>query len=135
MIGAYPMTERDIIKMKEHGVTAVINLQTDEEFKQRQINWKKIKEHYKNNDIKCYRFPVNDLGPEDALCASLFVGAQHLNSLLNVQGEELVFIHCSSGMSRAPAVVVTYLCLFKRVKQWQSTSLVSQFVKAFHVNS
>jgi protein-tyrosine phosphatase len=31
-----------------------------------------------------------------------------------------VYLHCTSGISRAPALLVVYLCLFKRVKQWQS---------------
>ena len=46
-----------------------------------------------------------------------------------------VYIHCTSGISRAPTVVMVYLCLFKRVKQWQNPYYVAQFVKAFHLNS
>lgn len=84
---------------------------------QHKINWKVLKDHYKTHKIRVYRFPINDQ-VQDSYCASLFVGAQHLNSLLNVQNEKTVLIHCSSGMSRAPAVVITYLCLFKRLKQW-----------------
>jgi predicted protein tyrosine phosphatase len=47
----------------------------------------------------------------------------------------VVYLHCTSGISRAPAVALVYLCLFKRVKQWQNPHYVAQFVKAFHVNS
>ena len=68
------------------------------------------------------------------MCAQLFVGAQHLHHMINVLNLT-VYVHCTSGISRAPAVVLAYLCLFKRVKQWQNPSYVSSFVKQFHVNS
>lgn len=134
VIGAYPLSENDVQKMSERGITAAINLQTDEEFEARQLDWKQTKAMYKKHKVKIYRFPLNDLD-DSSFCSSLFTGAQHLNSLLNAQGERQVFIHCSSGMSRAPAVVITYLCLFKKIKQWRDPLLVAQFVKAFHSNS
>jgi hypothetical protein len=83
VIGAYPKSENDVIKMSERGITAVVNLQTDEEFQARQIDWKQTKAVYKKHAIRIYRFPLNDMD-ESAFCASLFTGAQHLNSLLNV---------------------------------------------------
>jgi predicted protein tyrosine phosphatase len=43
-----------------------------------------------------------------------------------------VYIHCASGTSRAPAVVITYLALFKKIKCWQSSEDIAHFVKAFN---
>lgn len=65
--------------------------------------------------------------------SNLFNAAQHLNNLVNNQNLN-VFIHCSSGVSRAPAVAITYLCLFKKVKCWDNPDDVAHFVKAFNPN-
>ena len=74
VIGAYPLFEKDVIKLKEKGITAVLNLQTDQDMQERHINWKKIKDVYKKNKIRCYRFPINDFD-EVNLSHLLFVGA------------------------------------------------------------
>ena len=76
---------------------------------------------------------MND-NSEDDFCANLFTGAQYLNNMINMEGLT-VYVHCTSGISRAPALLIVYLCLFKRVKQWQSPYHVCQFVKAFHINT
>lgn len=49
----------------------------------------------------------------------MFNAAQYLHSLVDKQNKK-VFIHCSSGLIRAPTIVLTYLCIFKRIKQWKS---------------
>lgn len=46
-----------------------------------------------------------------------------------------MYLHCTSGISRAPALAVTYLCLFKKVKVWRSAEDVYKLVKQFHPNS
>lgn len=132
-IGTYPLREDDILKMKDKGITGVLNLQTEYDIRQRGVPWKNLKAIYQQNNIRCYRFPLDD-NNEDEYCASLFVVAQHLNNMINNLGLN-VYVHCSSGICRAPAVALVYLCLFKRVKQWQNPYYVAQFVKAFHVNS
>lgn len=133
LLGTYPLYDSDVVKMQDQGITAVLSLQTDFDMRQLNIPWESIKRTYKDKNIKCYRFPVADR-QENELCANLFVGAQHLNHLVDKQ-KHTVYVHCSSGISRAPAVVIVYLCLFKRIKQWADPAAVAQFVKAFHPNS
>ena len=70
---------------------------------------------------------------EKDLQSSMFTAAQHLNNMVNEQGLN-VYVHCSSGISRAPAVVIVYLCLFKKIKCWQRVEDVAHFVKAFNNN-
>lgn len=56
-------------------------------------------------------FPIHDFNEED-LTEKLYEGAQMLNHMINNEGLN-VYVHCTAGMGRAPAVVVVYLCLFK----------------------
>ena len=74
-----------------------------------------MEKYYQERNIKSVRFPVNDL-KEEELQSNLFFAAQHLNSMLcqNLN----VYVHCASGTSRASAVVIAYLSLFKKLKCW-----------------
>lgn len=58
-------------------------------------------------------------------------GADVLNKLINEDGRD-VYVHCTAGMGRAPAVVLCYLCLHKDfepdeadryVKSWRKVSV------------
>ena len=100
--------------MKDAGITGVLDLQTDEDMVQRGIQWQRMKNIYSSKNIRCFRFPISDQN-EDEYCANLFVGAQHLNNMVNNLGLN-VYVHCTSGMCRAPAVALVYFCLFKRLK-------------------
>lgn len=132
-MGTYPLVQDDIFKMRDKGITGVLNLQTENDIKQRGVPWKQLKSIYQQCNIRSFRFPLSD-NNEDDYCANLFMVAQHLNNMINNMGLT-VYIHCTSGISRAPTVVLVYLCLFKRVKQWQNPYSVAQLVKAFHLNS
>jgi hypothetical protein len=55
------------------------------------------------------------------------MAAQYLHGLIDKQNKK-VFIHCSSGLIRTPTIVLTYLCIFKRVKSWQNVSQTRDFV-------
>lgn len=35
---------------------------------------------------------------------------------MNVVSDEKVYVHCTAGMGRAPAIVVTYICLFHNLE-------------------
>lgn len=129
-IGPYPLCENDVVRLKQSEVTSVLNLLCKNEYRQRGINWQKLQACYKMQSIKTARVPVNDM-KEKELQSNLFIAAQHLHNMLNVEGQN-VHVHCSSGLTRAPEVVVVYLCLFKKHKCWQSPEDVAHFVKAFN---
>ena len=42
-----------------------------------------------------------------------------------------VYVHCTAGMGRAPASVLAYLCLFKKVDCWRDPYSVDLFVKSY----
>lgn len=57
----------------------------------------------------------------------VFKAAQYLHGLINTQKKD-VFIHCSSALVRTPTVLLAYLCIFKRVRNWKNVAEVNQFV-------
>jgi hypothetical protein len=106
-IGPYPQLSEDIDVIKACGVTAVINLQTDADMRQRSIDWQRLYDYYQAVGIACYRLPIWDFN-EDDLIAKLPEAVSLLKRLLDA-GQH-VYLHCTAGMGRAPAVAVAYLC-------------------------
>lgn len=45
-MGTYPLREDDIFKMRDKGITGVLNLQTENDIKQRGVPWKHLKSVY-----------------------------------------------------------------------------------------
>lgn len=96
--------------MAEAGVTGVLNVQTEIDIKHRGINWPRMIEFYEAHGITAVHYPIHDFNEED-LKAKIKGGADILNKLINEQGLA-VYVHCTAGMGRAPACVLTYLCLY-----------------------
>lgn len=106
-VGSYPETTEDIDHLKQHlGVTAVLNLQTDEDLKRLECTWSKLQAHYRKSKIKLCRMPVRDFDPED-LRKHLPECVQTLGQLL--RQKNTVYVHCTAGVGRSPSVVITYL--------------------------
>mmetsp|Transcript_17659 Transcript_17659/g.29840 ORF Transcript_17659/g.29840 Transcript_17659/m.29840 type:complete len:229 (+) Transcript_17659:558-1244(+) len=115
-IGPYPQLEQDIKVMAEAGVTGVFNVQTEIDISHRGVNWAKMLEYYEHHKVNAVHFPIHDFNQTD-LMARLFEAAKCLNDMINNQGLK-VYVHCTAGMGRAPACVLVYLCLFKKVSCW-----------------
>lgn len=109
-IGPYPQSVEDVDTLARAGVTAVFNVQTDEDFKHRAIQWKTLTDRYDKHGIVAVRFPIRDFD-RDSLKEHLHGAARQLDALLK-KGRD-VYVHCTAGMGRAPAVVVAYLCWVK----------------------
>lgn len=43
-----------------------------------------------------------------------------------------VYVHCTSGLTRAPAVILAYLCLFKKIKCWQTPDEALKYIRGFN---
>lgn len=106
-IGPYPQTVEDVDTLAEAGVTAVLNVQTDEDFEHRGVQWDKLMKRYEEQNILVKRYQIRDFD-RDSLRSNLNGGAHALDDLLK-KGRK-VYVHCTAGMGRAPAVVVAYLC-------------------------
>lgn len=64
----------------------------------------------------------------------LIEGAKHLDYMINDK-KLTVYVHCNSGVTRAPSVAIAYLCLFLKHPQWQDPKEVEKFVRSHHTVS
>lgn len=107
-IGPYPQTAADVDALADAGATAVFNVQTAEDFKHRGIDWSTLSARYRERDVEAVLFPIRDFD-KVSLAARVHAAAHELNRLIDKEGKK-VYIHCTAGMGRAPAVAVAYLC-------------------------
>jgi len=86
-------------------------------------------EYYAERNIKAVHFPIHDFNEGD-LTSKIFEAAKILHEMIDKEGRH-VYVHCTAGMGRAPASVLVYLCLFKKVKCWSNPTDVDKFVKSY----
>ena len=107
LAGECPKTTEDLDTLKqEHDITAVLCLQTKDEFAQERIDWDRLEAHYQQSGIEVQRVPVRADTP-DRFRRSVPEAVQALDGLLRVGHK--VYVHCSLGRCRAPTVIVAYL--------------------------
>lgn len=107
-IGPYPQTADDVKALAAAGATAVFNVQTDEDFAHRGVQWRELLAAYAAAGVTVVRYPIADFN-RTSLRARLHGAAREIETL--VDGGHKVYIHCTAGMGRAPASAVAYLCM------------------------
>lgn len=81
---------------------------------ERGVFWPQIKQECIKAGIEqAFSYPISDKN-EDEYIDDLFAAAQHLNDLIN-EKQHTVYLYDNSGMSRAPTLISTYLCLYRKV--------------------
>lgn len=105
-VGACPMSQADVQQLKDLGITAVLNLQTDEDINGRGIDREDVTAAYRVWRIQEVRHPIRDFDFED-LRRQLPDATAILHNLLR-QGHR-AYVHCTAGMNRSPTVVIAYL--------------------------
>lgn len=106
-VGMCPAGRDDAENLKRAlGVSAVLNLQTDEDFEEWGVEWPQLEQAYHELGIEVRRVPIADLDPED-LRDKLRSAVEALREL--VSGGHRVYLHCTAGVERSPTVVVAYL--------------------------
>jgi protein-tyrosine phosphatase len=105
-IGSYPESTDDIERLRREGVTAVLNLQTDDDMNHFTLNWNSLARYYKTRGIDVRRVPVRDFDAAD-LQEKLPACVSTLSDLL--ASRHTVYLHCSAGAGRAPSVTIAYL--------------------------
>lgn len=106
-VGSHPEMADDIESLKrEAGVTAVLNLQTDDDMRHFKLDWESLFSYYKTCGIELRRVPVRDFDAVD-LQDKLPGCVSALNELL--QSGHTVYLHCSAGAGRSPTVAIAYL--------------------------
>ena len=107
MVGAYPQSPEMIDFLRnEMGVTAVLNLQSDDDLYGRAIDWNSMWKAYVGRGMEIERVPIVDLSPRDL--------ARHMEAAVNILETLLgrhqrVYVHCNVGLNRSPTVVIAYL--------------------------
>ena len=106
-VGSYPESTSEIDRLsRQSSITAVLNLQTDDDMRHFHLPWPPLQAHYAACGIDIRRVPVRDFDPVD-LRAKLPECIRVLRELL--AAPHTVYIHCTAGTGRSPTVVIAYL--------------------------
>ena len=116
-VGTHPETLEDLRDLKDRGITAVLNVQTDEDFRDRGIDWPEMEESYRSLGLEVNRVPMRDFDPEDQ--------RRHLpeavNTLAALLAEgRIVYLHCNAGTGRSPLVAMAYLRRYRNMSRRQA---------------
>lgn len=107
ILGSCPESEEDIGHLKHaFGVTAVLNLQTDQDMDYLGLDWDRLQACYRASGMQLRRVPARDFDRED-LRRNLPEGVEALRRLL--ADGQMVYVHCTAGIGRSASVVVAYL--------------------------
>ena len=128
-LGQYPQTEQDVMALADAKIDYIFNTQSDRDIEHRGVDWPRMLKLYADAGMEAQRFPITDFNEED-LCRNLLKAAKTLHDLIDNR-KRTVYVHCTAGMGRAPACVLVYLCLFKKVPCWQNPAEVDKLVKSY----
>ena len=120
-VGSCPASSVDVHRLKQAGMSAILNLQTDGDFKINAINWPDLEKNYHDSGIASYRYPIIDFDDDD-LIKLISGAAETLNDM--VQHHSRVYVHCTAGKQRSPSAVITYLAWHKNLGLQNSIDLV-----------
>ena len=88
-------------------MTRILNLQEDHDWQKFGIDLPAIQAHCaERGDIEIVRSPLVDFS-DDSLRRNLAVAVAELARLL--EDGHRVYVHCTAGLGRAPAVVIAYM--------------------------
>ncbi|CAA0836641.1 Phosphoglucan phosphatase LSF2- chloroplastic [Striga hermonthica] len=108
IVGSQPQKIEDIDHLKEeHNVGYILNLQQDRDVEYWGIDLRSIIQRCKELGIRHMRRPAKDFDPE-----SLRHGLPKAVSALEwaiSEGNGRVYVHCTAGLGRAPAVSIAYI--------------------------
>jgi len=106
-VGSCPLRADDVDHLRRSfGITAVLNLQTEDDFVFWEIDWPRLEARCREAGVEVRRVPVRDFDVDD-LCRKLPAAVEALDELL--RKGHTVYVHCSAGINRAPSTVVAYL--------------------------
>jgi protein-tyrosine phosphatase len=110
LIGEFP-DPHDIAWLKQnYAITAVHNLQDDEDLRINGLDPHRLSAEYEANRIRFVRTPIQD-GSADAMAQRLAVALADLRALMD--DNERVYLHCNAGMNRAPTLAIAFLRAYR----------------------
>lgn len=105
-VGSCPKTAGDVKALRDQGVTAVVNLQSDDDFAYHGIDWSALRAAYFAHRVDARRVPITDFDDDD-LREKLAEAVRVLGELIDA--EHVVLVHCNVGVNRSPSTVISYL--------------------------
>ena len=124
IIGSCPHNTIDVDRLHRMlRVTAILSLQTEDDFKYHKIDWPAMEQDYDKCGIYVQRFPIADFNEQD-LGERVSEPIKALNDLLNAGHK--VYVHCNAGVCRASATVVGYLCHYKGMEPQEALAYVRE---------
>ncbi|MEW6732556.1 MAG: dual specificity protein phosphatase family protein [Acidobacteriota bacterium] len=110
-VGTVPRLIQDVELLKrECAISAVLNLQTDEDMLWYNVDWPSIQQYYNSCQIQAWRTPVRDFDPED-LKNKVWHCAATLDSI--IRAGHRTYLHCTAGINRSPTVAIAYLYRYR----------------------
>jgi protein-tyrosine phosphatase len=105
-VGSHPRAVGDVERLRrELAITAVLNLQTDEDMESVKLDWRPLEAHYRASGINLLRLPVKEEQIE--LRETLPECVRALAGLIT--SGRTVYLHCTQGIGRSPTVAIGYL--------------------------
>jgi protein-tyrosine phosphatase len=106
-VGSCPTNADDINHLKvDYGITAILNLQTDNDFDYCDLDWSRIETRCQELQIEVWRIPVRDFDDED-LRTKLLQCVRALDEFL--LADHTAYVYCNAGAGRSPSVAIAYL--------------------------
>src|ERR1700722_7734268 len=90
----------------EHRVSAIHNLQDDEDLRINALDANALRDLAAQNHIRYVRTPIQD-GSADDVAARLVVAPADLDTL--IKDGRRVYLHCNAGLNRAPTLAIAWL--------------------------
>lgn len=107
LVGAFLESPHEVEMLRrDEGVTAVLNLETDEDIQPARILADDPETLYAASGLELCRIPVRDLD-ESHLQQRLPECVEALRRLL--EEGHTVYLHCTAGVNRSPTVAIAYL--------------------------
>ena len=112
-VGTCPENLKDVQELKGRcGITAVLNLQSDQDLRDRRIVWRAMETTYSKLGVVVQRVPMQDFDYDDQgeqLPDAVRILAELLDS------SHIVYLHCNAGLGRSPLVAMAYLHWYRNM--------------------
>ncbi|MDP6944324.1 MAG: dual specificity protein phosphatase family protein [Myxococcota bacterium] len=106
-VGSHPHAPEHMQSLaRDHGVSSVICLQSDDDLASRGLRWPVLWQFYVGLGIDAVRVPITDFDKRDLL-AHLDEGVEAVHRAVESGGK--VYVHCTAGLNRSPTTLIAYL--------------------------